>query len=137
MGFRRGRIVKKKLFSSGLLRSAAVLTAVCLVGLWLYLAARPEPVTVEQNPGDYMEYERAVVEQILSDSCEPDPVSEGRYRGSQTLIVLVKTGQYAGMQMMADNTVGPMYGQPMAVGDRVTVGLSTYSDGTVRCYVYE
>ena len=54
--------MKKKLFSSGLLRSAAVLTAVCLVGLWLYLAARPEPVTVEQTTGDYMEYERAVVE---------------------------------------------------------------------------
>ena len=38
---------------------------------------------------------------------------------------------------MADNTVGPIYGCPMAVGDGVTVGLSTYSDGTVRCYIYE
>ena len=38
---------------------------------------------------------------------------------------------------MADNTVGPIYGSPLAVGDRVTVGLSTYADGTVRCYVYE
>ena len=114
-----------------------VLAAVCLVGFWLYLAARPEQAPVTEAPGDYMEYEIARVEQILADSCEPDPVSEGRYRGSQTLIVLVKTGQYAGMQMMADNTVGPIYGQPMAVGDRVTVGLSTYADGTVRCYVYE
>jgi uncharacterized membrane protein len=39
--------------------------------------------------------------------------------------------------MMADNTVGPIYGRPMAVGDGITVGLSTYADGTVRCYVYE
>jgi len=84
-----------------------------------------------------MEYENAVVEQILSDSTESDPVSEGHFRGGQSLIVRVKTGRYAGQQMLADNTVGPIYGTPMEVGDGVTVGLSTYSDGTVRCYVYE
>ena len=39
--------------------------------------------------------------------------------------------------MMADNTVGPMYGQSYQVGDSVTVGISTYADGTVRCYIYE
>lgn len=121
----------------GLLRSAAVLLAVILAGFWLYLAARSEPATEGAQPEEYMRYERAVVEQILTDSCEPDPVSEGHYRGSQTLIVRVKTGQYAGTQMMADNTVGPIYGQPLQVNDRVTVGLSTYADGTVRCYVYE
>ena len=78
-----------------------------------------------------------MVEQILTDSTEADPVSEGHFRGNQNLIVRVKTGRYAGQQMMADNTVGPIYGCPMAVGDGVTVGLSTYADGTVRCYVYE
>ena len=84
-----------------------------------------------------MEYENAVVEQILSDSTEADPVSEDHFRGSQSLIVRVKTGRYAGQQMLAENTVGPIYGTPMAVGDGVTVGLSTYADGTVRCYIYE
>ena len=39
--------------------------------------------------------------------------------------------------MMADNTLGPMYGQRFDAGDSVIVGLSTYADGTVRCYVYE
>ena len=116
--------------------SAAVLAVVTALLAALFLVAHPK-----QEPGpaasEYMEYENAVVEQILSDSTESDPVSENHFRGNQNLIVRVKTGQYAGQQMMADNTVGPLYGFPMEVGDGVTVGLSTYSDGTVRCYVYE
>ena len=116
--------------------SAAVLAVVTALLAALFLVAHPK-----QEPGpaasEYMEYENAVVEQILSDSTSSDPVSEGHYRGNQNLIVRVKTGQYAGQQMMADNTVGPLYGFPMEVGDGVTVGLSTYADGTVRCYVYE
>ena len=114
-----------------------VVLAVVLASLaGLFVIAHPE---AEPAPGaaEYMEYENAVVEQILSDSTEADPVSEDHFRGDQKLIVRVKTGRYAGQQMMADNTVGPIYGCPMAVGDGVTVGLSTYSDGTVRCYVYE
>ena len=116
---------------------SALVLLVVLAGLaGLYAAAHPA-----EEPGpqaeEYMEYENAVVEQILADSTESDPVSEGHFRGNQTLIVRVKTGQYAGQQMMADNTVGPIYGSPMEVGDGVTVGLSTYADGTVRCYIYE
>ena len=116
--------------------SALVLAVVLasLTGLFVIAHPKTEPAA---ESAEYMEYENAVVEQILSDSTESDPVSEGHYRGSQTLIVRVKTGRYAGQQMMADNTVGPIYGCPMAVGDGVTVGLSTYEDGTVRCYVYE
>lgn len=116
---------------------SALVLAVVLVSLaGLFVIAHPK---AEPAPGaaEYMEYENAVVEQILSDSTEADPVSEDHFRGDQKLIVRVKTGRYAGEQMMADNTVGPIYGCPMAVGDGVTVGLSTYSDGTVRCYVYE
>ena len=116
--------------------SALVLAVVLGILGGLFVIARPQNEPAPQA-AEYMEYENAVVEQILTDSTETDPVSENHYRGAQTLIVRVKTGQYAGQQMMADNTVGPIYGRPMAVGDGVTVGLSTYSDGTVRCYVYE
>ena len=117
--------------------SALILAVVCLAGFGLYLAAKPTKTAPEIQAEEYLEYENGVVEQVLTDSCEPDPVSENHYRGSQQLIIRIETGQYAGMQMMADNTVGPIYGCPMAVGDGVTVGLSTYSDGTVRCYIYE
>ena len=116
--------------------SGAVLAVVLAIFAGLFTVAHPKAEPAP-DAAEYMEYENAVVEQILSDSTETDPVSENHYRGNQNLIVRVKTGQYAGEQMMADNTVGPIYGTPMQVGDRVTVGLSTYSDGTVRCYVYE
>ena len=119
------------------LGSAGILAAAVLAGVLLYLAGHPAQGASQIQPEEYMEYENAVVDQILTDSTEADPVSENHSRGSQSLIVTVKTGQYAGKQMLADNTVGPIYGQPLAVGDSVTVGLSTYADGTVRCYVYE
>ena len=116
--------------------SALVLAGVLAVLGGLFIAAHPAQ-TPAPEAEEYMEYENAVVEQILSDSTEADPVSEDHFRGSQSLIVRVKTGRYAGQQMLAENTVGPIYGTPMALGDGVTVGLSTYADGTVRCYIYE
>ena len=116
--------------------SALVLAVVLGMLGGLFVIANPKADPAPQA-AEYMEYENAVVEQILTDSTEADLVSENHYRGGQSLIVRVKTGRYAGQQMMADNTVGPIYGRPMAVGDGVTVGLSTYADGTVRCYIYE
>ena len=103
----------------------------------LFALAHPPQEESGVLPEEYMEYENAVVDQVLSDSTEADAVAENHHRGSQLLIVTVQTGQYAGKHMKADNTVGPMYGQAYGVGDPVTVGLSTYADGTVRCYVYE
>lgn len=117
--------------------SAGVLAAALLAGVLLYLAGHPARETRAVQPEEFMEYESAVVDQILSDSTQEDPVSEDHFRGSQMLTVTVKSGRYAGTRMLADNTVGPLFGQPLAAGDRVTVGLSTYADGTVRCYVYE
>ena len=116
--------------------SAAVLAVVLAILGGLFAAAHPK-TEAAPDAAEYMEYENAVVEQILSDSTASDPVSECHDRGNQNLVVRIRTGQYAGQQMMAENTVGPIYGCTMAVGDRVTVGLSTYADGTVRCYVYE
>ena len=76
--------------------SALVLAVVLGMFGGLFAAARPaaEP---QSGAAEYMEYENAVVEQILSDSTETDPVSENHYRGGQTLIVRVKTGRYAGV----------------------------------------
>ena len=119
------------------LYSALVLAAVLLAGALLYIAARPAEAAPEIQPDEYIEYEKAVVEKILSDSTEEDPVSEGHQRGTQLLLVTLQTGRYKGDQVMADNTVGPMYGQSYEVGQSLTVGVSTYEDGSVRCYVYE
>ena len=122
---------------NGKIRSAALLAGILLAGVLLYFAGHPAREDAAAQPEEYMAYENAVVDQILADSSQADPVSEGQSRGSQTLLVTIKTGPYAGTRMLVDNTIGPVYGQPMAVGDPVTVGLSTYADGSVRCYVYE
>lgn len=117
--------------------SVLILAVILAVGAALYIQAHPAETGGTDAPTEYIEYENATVEQILSDSCESDPVSEGAMRGEQSMTVLVKTGQYAGTTLLADNTVGPIYGRAYEVGDSLTVGISTYSDGTVRCYVYE
>ena len=68
--------------------SALVLAVVLAVLTGLFIAAHPAQTPVPEAE-EYMEYENAVVEQILSDSTEADPVSEDHFRGSQSLIVRV------------------------------------------------
>ena len=114
----------------------AVLAAILLCGLFLYHAAAPvDADTATANTA--LEYVSGTVDAVLSDSCEADPVAENNERGTQNLIVTIHSGTYAGTQMLTTNTVGPLYGQSFAVGDRVTVGISTYTDGTTACFVYE
>lgn len=106
------------------------------LGVVLFLIVRSDgPESV--RPGDYIEYEKAVVDKIVSDSCEPDPVSEDHMRGTQKLVATVTSGQYEGKQYLMENTVGPIYGQSLEEGDSFIAGISTYSDGTVTAYVYE
>ena len=39
--------------------------------------------------------------------------------------------------MQVYNYVGPLYGGPLHAGDRATILISSYSDGTVNATVYE
>lgn len=117
--------------------SVLIVAIILAVGAALYIQAHPAETGNTDAPTEYIEYENAVVDKILTDSCEADPVSEGAVRGEQTMTVKIQTGQYAGTTLLADNTVGPIYGRAYAEGDGLTVGISTFSDGTVRCYVYE
>lgn len=114
---------------------ALVLAAAVFAGLYVYAHAD------DAAPGDkgtsYAEYERGVVTQILADSCEADPVADGGYRGDQTLLVEIRSGQYKGQTLMTSNNVGPLYGEPAKVGDPVTLIISTYSNGDHRATVYE
>lgn len=61
---------------------------------------------------EYAEYETGRVLEILSDSCEPDPNADGAYRGDQSLLVEVTSGQYRGQTLLTTNAVGPLYGEP-------------------------
>ena len=113
-----------------------VLAAALAVLLAARLLAAPVPVQSDE-PENRADYESACVDQILSDSTEKDPASDNGYRGEQLLLVTVRSGDYKGQQMQVYNYVGPLYGGPLKVGDRATVLISTYSDGTVNATVYE
>lgn len=113
-----------------------VLAAALAVLLAARLLAAPVPVQSDE-PENRADYESASVDQILSDSTEKDPASDNGYRGEQLLLVTVRSGDSKGQQMQVYNYVGPLYGGPLKVGDRATVLISTYSDGTVNATVYE
>lgn len=114
---------------------ALILAAAIFVGLYLY--AHSGTTAPSQQAEEYAEYESGKVLEILTDNCEPDHTAEGAYRGEQTLLVEVTSGQYKGQTILTDNAVGPLYGEPAKAGQRVTLILSTYADGTVRASVYE
>lgn len=116
--------------------TCVVLAAALAVLLAARLLAAPVPVQSDE-PENRADYESASVDQILSDSTEKDPASDNGYRGEQQLLVTVRSGDYKGQQMQVYNYVGPLYGGPLKVGDRATVLISTYSDGTVNATVYE
>lgn len=116
--------------------TCVVLAAALAVLLAARLLAAPVPVQSDE-PENRADYESASVDQILSDSTEKDPASDNGYRGEQLLLVTVRSGDYKGQQMQVYNYVGPLYGGPLKVGDRATVLISTYSDGTVNATVYE
>ena len=64
-------------------------------------------------------------------------MADGGYRGEQLLLAQVRSGQYKGETMQVYNYVGPLYGQPLKVGQRAVLLISTYSDGSHTATVYE
>ena len=118
-------------------RWSCVILAAALV---LFIVLRMAAVTFEQPQpqGDnYAEYETGVVTDILSDNTEADAVADGGYRGEQLLLAQVRSGQYKGETMQVYNYVGPLYGQPLKVGQRAVLLISTYEDGSHTATVYE
>ena len=115
-----------------------VLILALILGIFaaLYVYSHGE-TKVDVPAADYAEYETGTVLQILTDNCETDEVAEGAYRGNQTLLVEVTSGQYEGETLLVTNAVGPMYGEPAAVGQSIVMTISTYSDGTHMASVFE
>ena len=116
--------------------SIAVLCAAALVFVLACLWLRPE-TDASAQAAEYVEYEKAVVTDVLTDNTASDPASDGAWRGEQTLLAEVKTGQYAGETMMVYNYVGPVYGVPLKEGDGVSLTISTHASGDHAATVYE
>ena len=122
------------------LRKEKISLAVLLVCLVIFIAAGKilAPPSQENVHGkDYAEYEAAKVTQVLKDTSQSDERDDYAYRGEQTLIMNVSTGQYKGKDLMVYNFFGPLYGVPLHPGDSASIIINTYQDGTVRATVYE
>ena len=116
--------------------SALVLLCAAVILLLARLWAAPAPEEAG-DAAEFAEYETARVLQVLSDSTEADPTSDGAYRGEQLLVVEVTSGRYEGETLQAYNFVGPLYGVPVGVGDSVALTISTYQNGDHKATVYE
>ncbi len=117
--------------------AAVIVLAACALlfaSAWLFLHRKEESGPA---PTEFVEYETARVEMVLTDSTVRDEVSDGAYRGEQMLIVLVRSGRYKGEQLQAYNYVGPLYGVPVKAGDNVILTVSTYAGGEHRATVFE
>ena len=112
-----------------------VLAAALFVVIRLTVLAPDRSETAQAE--DYVEYEKARVVEILTDTTAPDDVAEGMYRGEQMLTAEVLSGQYKGKTLLAYNYAGPLYGVPLQKGDGVVLTISTYSSGDVRATVFE
>lgn len=117
--------------------AAVILLLAAAVFAGLYGYAHSGTAAERQRGEAYVEYETGRVLEILSDSCEPDAAADGAYRGEQSLLVAVTSGQYRGQTLLTSNAVGPLYGEPAASGDHVTLLISTYADGNHNATVYE
>ena len=117
--------------------AAVILLLATAVFAGLYGYAHSGTAEEQQRGEAYVEYETGRVLEILSDSCEPDAEADGAYRGDQSLLVAVTSGQYRGQTLLTSNAVGPLYGEPAASGDHVTLLISTYADGSHNATVYE
>ena len=86
---------------------------------------------------ELVEFEKATVNEILTEDLEADEVANGAYSGNQLLSVTVKSGRYKGETMEVYNYVGPLSGVPVSVHDGVTLTIKTHSDGSHSATVYE
>lgn len=116
--------------------TAAVLLGAAVILLLLRLWAAPAPVE-DMGATEYAEYETGRVLQVLTDSTQADPTSDGAYRGDQMLMVEVTSGRYKGETLQVYNYVGPLYGVPVKEGDSVALTISTYQNGDHTATVYE
>ena len=108
--------------------------ALVFLGARLWLGADE---TKTAPSGDYAEYEKGVVVDILSDSSAPDEASDGGWRGEQLMTVELQTGQYAGKTLLVSNYIGPLFGVPLRAGDSAALIVNTYASGEIRATVYE
>ena len=118
-------------------KGSLIVIAVCLIAFVLCALWANDDLFGKEEKFRYAEYENGKVLDVLSENLFQDETADRAYRGEQMLTVLVETGRYKGETLLTYNYVGPVYSVPVKIGDRVTIIISTYDDGSHTASVYE
>lgn len=114
-----------------------IIIAAILWGVVIWLANRNAVWVVRDDGVNYTEYEKAKVIEILEDNTEKDPATENRRRGSQQVLLEILTGRHTGDEVQVYNPMSATYNVVLKEGMKVSVSVSTTSDGyTVNIYNY-
>ncbi len=119
------------------LAAAAVIFIVAIVLIYSEDILNMEKDIFSAYGDEMVEFEKASVNQILSEDIKIDEDADRSYVGSQKLDVTVKSGSYKGETMEAYNFFGPLSGIPVSAGDEVVLTIKTYAEGDTYAAVYE
>ena len=129
--------VKKDKASIIVLAAAAVVFIIAIVLIYSEDILSMEEDIFSPYGDEMVEFDKASVNQVLSEDIEFDEDADHSYVGSQELDVTVKSGRYKNETMVAYNFFGPLSGIPVSAGDGVVLTIKTHADGSTYATVYE
>lgn len=129
--------VKRDKISIIVLVAAAVIFIVAIVLIYSEDILNMEKDIFNVYGDELVEFEKASVDQILSEDIRIDEDADRSYVGSQELEVTVRSGRYRGKTMVAYNYFGPLNGIPVSAGDGVVLTIKTHAEGDTFATVYE
>ncbi|MBE5860392.1 MAG: YibE/F family protein [Butyrivibrio sp.] len=127
---------KKSVINVNTLVKATILvvfTLVLLVSVYVINKDRPR-FTSSETSG--VEYEKAVVLEVLEDNSAVDETTENVLRGSRELSVKILTGRYKGNVETVTNYFSALYNVNVKEGDTLCLRIDTLEDKTYNCSVY-
>jgi len=127
---------KKSAINVNILVKATILvvfTLVLLISVYVINKDRPR-FTSSETSG--VEYEKAVVLEVLEDNSAVDETTENVLRGSRELSVKILTGRYKGNIETVTNYFSALYNVNVKEGDTLCLRIDTLEDKTYNCSVY-
>lgn len=127
---------QKNLINSEVIVKATILvvfTLLLAVAVFLINKDRPR-YTATDSTG--VEYEKAVVLNVIQDNSAVDETTENVLRGSTELSVKILTGRYKGNVESVTNYFSALYNVDLKKGDTFCIRIDTMDDGAYNCSVY-
>lgn len=117
------------------IRLAAMVAALFLFGLsyWYVHEVLNPKEAYERTESSY---EKATVTELLADNTQADEASEGVLRGSQEIMVEIRSGERKEEIYQITNYMSALYNIDCQVGTKIVVRIDNRSDGSVSVSVY-